>query len=120
MLPTGGYREMETELTKGTICLLLLSLLSRKSMYGYEIATTIRKRTDGILEWKEGTLYPNLHKLEKDGLLVAEWEGDAGTRQRKYYRITDAGLAELRDRANRWAAFTRAMTGVLEEPNEGN
>jgi PadR family transcriptional regulator PadR len=120
MLPSGGYREMETELTKATICVLLLSLLSRKPMYGYEIATTIRRRTNGVLEWKEGALYPNLHKLEKDGLLVGEWQGAAGTRRRKYYRITEAGLAELRDRTNRWANFTRVMTSVLEGPDEGN
>ena len=63
------YCFMDTELLKGTLSLLIMSLLSRKPMYGYELATTVGLDTHGAFEWKEGSLYPALHKLEKEGLI---------------------------------------------------
>ena len=63
---------MDSELLKGTLSLLILSLLQRRPMYGYEIVKTVCDETDGALEWKEGSLYPCLHKLERDGLVRSE------------------------------------------------
>ncbi len=115
-----GLDYMDSELTKGTISFLILSLLCRKPMYGYEIASTIRQETNGVFEWKEGTLYPNLHKLEKTGLLCARWEGAEGTRRRKYYHITEAGLAFLPKKKQTWTKFCEAVNAVLEKSDEGN
>ena len=70
---------MDSELLKGTLSLLILSLLDRKPMYGYEIVKTVRELTDGTLEWKEGSLYPSLHKLAAGGLVRSEWEGKPRT-----------------------------------------
>ena len=65
---------MDTALLKGTLSLLILSLLSRKVMYGYELAETVHSDSDGAFTWRAGSLYPSLHKLEQDGLIVGEWE----------------------------------------------
>ena len=73
---------MDPELIKGTLALLILSLLSRRSMYGYEIAATVHADTDGAFTWREGSLYPNLHKMQADGLIVGEWEEKETGRKR--------------------------------------
>src|SRR3954469_25076294 len=93
---------VDTELLKGTLSLLILSLLSRKSMYGYEIAATVHRDTDGAFVWREGSLYPNLHKLQADGLIEGEWEEKETGRKRRYYRITKAGRAALREKVQSW------------------
>ena len=73
---------MDTELLKGTLSLLILSLLSRKAMYGYEIAATVHRDTDGTFTWREGSLYPSLHKLQADGLIAGAWEEKETGRKR--------------------------------------
>lgn len=109
---------MDTELVKGTLSLLILSLLSRKPMYGYEIVTTVRQDTDGAFQWKEGSLYPSLHKLERAGLIRAQWQGARGSRRRKYYHLTSAGRAALAEKTDDWAQLCRAINRVLETSHE--
>src|SRR4029079_3966751 len=87
---------MDSELLKGTLSLLILSLLSRKPMYGYEIAATVHRDTDGAFTWREGSLYPNLHKLQADGLIAGAWEETDGARKRRYYHLTKKGRAALK------------------------
>jgi PadR family transcriptional regulator PadR len=103
---------MDSELIKGTLSLIILSLLSRRAMYGYEIAATVKAETDGVLEWKAGSLYPSLHKLEKGGLVRGEWQGEPDTRQRKYYHITKAGRAALREKKASWSQLIKAITQI--------
>ncbi len=105
---------MDTELIKGTLSLLILSLLSRRPMYGYEIVTTVRQETNGHFQWKEGSLYPSLHKLEKEGLISGRWQGESGKRQRKYYRMTKAGRTALAGKADDWTSLCRAVDRILE------
>src|SRR5207245_7644191 len=93
---------MDTELLKGTLALLILSLLSRKAMYGYEIAATVHRDTDGTFTWREGSLYPSLHKMEADGLIVGEWEEKETGRKRRYYRITKKGREVLGQKVQSW------------------
>jgi PadR family transcriptional regulator len=109
---------MDTELLKGTLSLLILSLLGRKSMYGYEIAATVHKDTDGAFTWREGSLYPNLHKMEADGLIVGEWEEKETGRKRRYYRITKDGRAALKDKLQSWSELCGAVNRILEKSNE--
>ena len=109
---------MDTELIKGTLSLLILSLLKRKAMYGYELAATVKQETDGAFEWKAGSLYPSLHKLEKDGLVRAQWQGKPEGRQRKYYHLTETGEAILAEKIKAWASISQAVDQVLERPNE--
>jgi transcriptional regulator len=106
---------MDTELLKGTLSLLILSLLSRKPMYGYEIVATVHRDTDGAFTWREGSLYPNLHKMEADGLITGEWEEKETGRKRRYYHITKKGRAALRDKVSSWTELCRAVNRILEK-----
>src|SRR5262245_19330581 len=93
---------MDTELLKGTLSLLILSLLARKAMYGYEIAATVHRETEGAFTWREGSLYPSLHKLQADGLITGEWEEKETGRKRRYYHITAKGKAALAEKRDSW------------------
>ena len=106
---------MDTELLKGTLSLLILSLLSRKAMYGYELATTVHADTNGAFQWREGSLYPSLHKMEADGLIVGEWEEKETGRKRRYYHITKQGRAALKDKVQSWAELCQAVNRILEK-----
>lgn len=106
---------MDTELLKGTLSLLILSLLSRKPMYGYEIAATVHRDTDGAFTWREGSLYPSLHKLEADGFIVGEWEEKETGRKRRYYHITKKGLAALKEKVQSWTDLCRGVNRILEK-----
>jgi PadR family transcriptional regulator PadR len=106
---------MDSELLKGTLSLLILSLLNRTSMYGYEIAATVYRETDGTFAWREGSLYPNLHKLQADGLIAGKWEERTSGRRRRYYHITPKGQAALRDKLQSWSELCQAVNRVLEK-----
>jgi transcriptional regulator len=106
---------MDTELLKGTLALLILSLLNRKEMYGYEIAATVHGDTDGAFTWREGSLYPSLHKLEADGLIVGSWEEKESGRRRRYYHITKKGRAALQEKVQSWTELVHAVNRILEK-----
>lgn len=108
---------MDSELVKGTISLLILSLLNRKSMYGYELASTVHEDTKGAFVWREGSLYPNLHKLQADGLIAGEWEERDTGRKRRYYQITKKGKAALEEKRRAWEQLAKAVNRVLEKSN---
>ncbi|HZB87376.1 MAG TPA: PadR family transcriptional regulator [Terracidiphilus sp.] len=99
---------------KGTLPTLILEALARQPDHGYSIAQQIKVRSRGVLDFKEGTLYPALHKLENEGL-VESYEGAENGRTRRCYRITKAGRGALaRDRAE-WRALAGAVTTILGE-----
>jgi PadR family transcriptional regulator PadR len=99
---------------KGTLPTLILVALVHEPSHGYRIAQRIKERSEGALDFKEGTLYPALHKLENDGL-VESWEGVEKGRPRRYYRITKSGRTMLaKDRAE-WRQLSRAVTMILGE-----
>ena len=98
---------------KGTLPTLILEALVREPSHGYRIAQGIKERSKGVLDFKEGTLYPALHKLENEGLVESYEEAENG-RLRRYYRITKSGRAVLaKDRAE-WRELSRAVTVILE------
>ena len=105
---------MDSELLKGTVSLLILALLKRRPMYGYEIAATVRRETDGAFDWREGSLYPNLHKLQAAGLIVGEWEEKDAGRKRRYYHVTKAGKAALAEKRADWLELSTAVNHILE------
>lgn len=92
------------ELMGASTGLLVLGVLARGPSYGYEIVRTVNEQADGLLVWQEGTLYPVLHKLEKQGLVRAQWQETQSGRQRKYYYITAAGRSSLRQDVQQWTA----------------
>lgn len=88
---------------------LVLALLEAGSLYGYQIAQRARRR--GGLRWEEGTLYPLLHRLERDGLLSSEWKKAPTGKDRKYYALTRKGRTALaRDRAE-WKGIAKILFG---------
>lgn len=109
---------MDTELLKGTLSLLILSLLSRRAMYGYEIAATVQRDSNGAFVWREGSLYPALHKLEADGTIVGQWEEHDSGRKRRYYHITPEGRQALRDKLSSWSELCQAVNCILEKSHD--
>ena len=99
---------------KGTLPTLILDALAHEPSHGYRIAQQIKQRSEGVLDFREGTLYPALHKLESEGLVDSYEEVEKG-RPRRYYRITKSGRAALaKDRAE-WRQLSRAVTSILGE-----
>ena len=93
---------------------LLLSLLEQQPMYGYQIVKELEERSQGYFKFKEGTLYPALHRLEKSGLIIGYWQTLPNGRQRRYYNITATGQAKLTMEKSQWRDFLQAVTLVLE------
>jgi PadR family transcriptional regulator PadR len=98
--------------------LLLLQLLARKPMYGYELTNAISHMSGAVLDFGEGCIYPVLHRLEKDGLLTARRETVAG-RSRIVYRVTAAGRKRLGARVVVWRRIVKAINQILLEENNG-
>jgi PadR family transcriptional regulator PadR len=108
-------KQWTSELKKGTVQLGILALLSEGRRYGFEIIEELKRRTGGYLDLKEGTLYPALHRMEKQGLLVSEWViQEGGGTPRKYYSITPEGKRSLEDARAEWAAMVGGVEGVLK------
>ncbi len=103
---------MDLKLLNGTIEMLMLEVLSHGPSYGYEIVNTVLSRSGGRFALKEGSLYPALHRLERQKLLESYWSEFDG-RRRKYYRLTRAGGDLLAARRDDWRKFTAGVNGVL-------
>jgi len=109
---------LSNELLKGTLKTIVLNLIAENQrMYGYEITQEVDKLSDGKIQLTWGALYPTLHKLEADGLIVAE-EYNIGKRVRKYYRLTPEGDRTSRDKLEEFAEFVRIMKKLLK-PSPG-
>ena len=103
----------QRNLIKGSIDSLLLCLIHQQPTYGYKIIKELDRQSQGYFKFKEGTLYPALHRLEKAGLLAGEWHSLDSGRQRRYYRITAKGLARLTDKRSQWQDFLAAMNSIM-------
>lgn len=101
------------ELMKGSTGTLILSLLARKKMYGYEIIKELELVSNGLFEMREGTLYPILHSFEEAGHVESAWTGEEGTRQRKYYNITKSGRLLLKEKKEEWSEFKSAIDKIV-------
>ena len=99
---------------KGTLPTLILEVLVQEPNHGYRIAQKIKQGSQGLLDFKEGTLYPALHKLENEGM-VESYEGVENGRSRRYYRITQAGQAALKKDRAEWQQLSRAVSAILGE-----
>jgi PadR family transcriptional regulator PadR len=109
---------IERELKRGSLELIVLHLLSHGEAYGYEIVTALTERTNGGLEVTDGTLYPVLYRLERAGFVAIRWETPQRGVPRKYYRLTEAGQAELARLTQEWNAFADAMARLLRQQPE--
>ncbi len=102
------------DLMKGSTDSLLLYLISQQPMYGYQIIKELERKSQGYFKFKEGTLYPALHRLERAGLILGKWQVLPGGRQRRYYHITSKGRYTLVEKRNQWQDFFAAMDLVLQ------
>ena len=102
---------MNPDLLRGNLDLILLSILEQQPLYGFAIIQAAKDRTDGYFDFKEGSLYPALHRLEADGLLRSE-SGELGRngKPRKYYVLTPKGKEALDAKRQEFSTFTRAVT----------
>jgi PadR family transcriptional regulator PadR len=103
---------MTTQALKGHLDLLVLAVLARGPRHGYAIIDGLREDSADVFDLAEGTVYPVLHRLERDGALVSEWT-EANGRRRRQYRITTAGTARLAREQASWQQFATAVTSVL-------
>lgn len=105
---------MNKEMMKGSIDILLLSLIEKEDLYGYEIARRLNEISKDLYSMGEGTLYPALQRLEKHHCIEAYWgDSDTGGR-RKYYRITDGGKKELIEKLNDWEMLNHLIRSCRE------
>jgi transcriptional regulator len=98
---------------KGSLPLLILHTLSDGPKHGYRIAKEIKTQSQGVLDFKEGTLYPTLHSLEKQELIAAFNEIENG-RERRYYRLTDTGRTALNHELEEWERYANAVSLILK------
>jgi PadR family transcriptional regulator, regulatory protein PadR len=106
-----------TDLVKSSIDSLLLCLISREPMYGYQVIKELEGRSQGYFKFKEGTLYPALHRLEKSGLVLSKWQILPTGQHRKYYYITDKGCASMAEKMTNWQDFLNAMNLIMQGQN---
>jgi len=104
----------DTQLLKGSVRLLILRLVDRERMYGYQMIQHLKDRSEGYFQLGEGALYPLLHEMESHSFLRAEWQDQDGRPKRRYYHLTAKGKKELARRLETWQDFTKAVDLVLE------
>ncbi|MBN1437486.1 MAG: PadR family transcriptional regulator [Sedimentisphaerales bacterium] len=105
--------KFERELLKGVAPVVVLEILCRGAMYGYELSEAIEQRSNKVLTLGRGTLYPLLYNLEAKGLVTAEWQEKEGTRKRRYYSITSKGKEQLASQKREWEQFQNAVNLVF-------
>jgi PadR family transcriptional regulator PadR len=103
----------EQQLRRGTLELILLSLLEQRAKYGYELVSEMEQRSGGVFRIKEGTLYPVLYRLEDQGCIEAEWSRPERGVPRKYYGLTEAGTDRLEELRAEWSEFAGAVNGLV-------
>ncbi len=103
---------MKPNTVKGHLDALILATLDASPAHGYAVGQSLRERSDGAFDLPEGTIYPALHRLERDGLLESEWSSQDG-RRRRVYRLTRSGKKALGARRSEWTAFSGAIAAVL-------
>jgi transcriptional regulator, Acidobacterial, PadR-family len=100
-------------LLRGTLDVLILKALSWGPRHGYAVAEWIKVVTDSELLVEEGPLYTALHRLERNGLLTADWGYSENNRRAKYYQLSREGRAELRAEVTSWERYARAVGKAL-------
>ena len=104
--------KINKELLKGSTSMLVLNLLAEENMYGYQMIKTLSEKSENVFELKEGTLYPILHSLEENNLIISYWD-ETATKKRKYYSITKEGKKYLDAKKEEWKIFSNGINSVL-------
>lgn len=101
------------ELLQGTLDMLVLQTLQWGPQHGYAISHSIRGRSGDVLQVETGSLYPALHRLEKQGWVVSQWKQTESNQRAKYYRLTAAGKKQLLSEQARWKQIVEAVAGIM-------
>ena len=125
-LPFAGYRKplpeldvaprTQTDALRGSLDLLVLKTLSLASMHGWGISQRVQQISGGELEVNQGSLYPALQRLEKEGLITSDWGISENNRRARYYEITPAGRRALGTEVESWRRFAAAIEVILHTP----
>lgn len=103
---------MKAEALKGHLDAMILAVVGAGPAHGYAVIEQLRRRSGGVFDLPEGTIYPALHRLEADGLLASSWQTASG-RRRRVYKLTRRGRSALGERRGDWRLFAQAVDGVL-------
>jgi transcriptional regulator len=100
-------------LVQGTLDMLILKTLALEPMHGYGIGMRLEQISKGAFQVNAGSLFPAFRRLERDGLIKAEWRATENNRRAKYYALTAAGRRRLSEAAREWEAQTAAITRIM-------
>lgn len=103
-----------TEILQGTLDLLILKTLALEPMHGWGIAQRIQQVSQEVLQVQQGSLYPALYRLERKGLIEAEWGASENNRRAKYYALTRAGREQLEREQEEWERLSSAVALILQ------
>ena len=103
----------QTDALRGSLDLLIFKTLSLQPTHGFGISQRIQQLSKGLLEVNQGSLYPALQRLEKDGLITSEWGMSEANRRARYYSLTAAGRRALNEERESWARFAMGLDAVL-------
>ena len=103
---------IDRELLRGSTNLLVLSVLEKENLYGYQMIKKLKMKSENVFEFQEGTLYPILHKLEADGA-ISSYCDESTSKKRKYYSITENGRKQLKAKKQEWELFSAKVNQVI-------
>jgi len=118
MTKTADRYRNRIELLQGTLDLLILETLQWGPQHGYGISRAIRLHSSDVLQVDTGSLYPALHRLERQGHVQAEWKVSGNKQRARFYRLTPSGRKQLVAERSRWTQLTEAIAGVLNRRAE--
>ena len=104
----------QTDALRGSLDLLVLKTLSLEPMHGWGISQRVQQISEGVLEVNQGSLYPALQRLEKEGLITSAWGTTENNRRARYYRLTGAGRRGLGEELESWRRFAAGLEAVLK------
>ena len=104
-----------SELLQGTLDMLILKTLDLQRAHGWGISQRIQQISQDVLQVNQGSLYPALHRLQRQGLITSEWGVSENNRQAKYYRLSRAGSRALRDETANWERLSAAVARIMDE-----
>jgi PadR family transcriptional regulator, regulatory protein PadR len=110
----------KVELVQGTLDMLILKAVSLGGLHGYGVLLRLQQLTAGRLQIQQGSLYPALYRLERQGLIASEWGESDNKRKAKFYTLTAAGRKHLKAEADSWSRFSAVVAGVLGAVPEGS
>lgn len=110
----GGIMKINKELLKGSTAIMILKIICEEDSYGYQITQNLIQKSNNLFKLNEGTLYPILHAMEKEGLINSYKKESESGRERKYYSITASGRIKLSSLTEEWEVFSQTVSSILK------